>query len=332
VTSNDKDEIESGASRRPGELLRSYLELSKARLASFVVLTAVVGYLLAARGSVRLDVLSWTAIGTALSAFGANILNQLFEADRDKLMERTRGRPLPAGRVSRAEAATWGIVSAIVGLAVLAAGTNLLTAALSLFVILLYIAVYTPLKVRTPFNTAVGAVCGAVPPMMGWTAGAGRLDLGAWILFGLLFFWQVPHFLSLAWLYREDYQRGGFKMMPAVDPRGDLTGRLSLLYAAGLLPITATLCWTGMSGSVFLAVSQVVGVGFAALGWKFLRGRTERAARRLFLASLVYLPLVLLVLVSDSGDPPARRDSSPEKRVVEVSVPTQDETRHMVEF
>ena len=170
--------------RTARQLLGCYLELSKARLASFVVLTAVVGYLLAARGDARLTALAWTAAGTALSAFGANILNQLLEADRDRLMERTRNRPLPSGRIGRREAVAWGLASVAAGLTVLAAGTNWLTAGLSLFTVLLYVLVYTPLKIRTPLNTVVGAVCGAVPPMMGWAAGAGRLELGAWILFG----------------------------------------------------------------------------------------------------------------------------------------------------
>ncbi len=298
------------------QLVGCYLELSKARLASFVVLTAVVGYLLAARGEARLTILAWTAIGTALSAFGANILNQLLEADRDGLMERTRGRPLPSHRVGRREVAVWGLASAAAGLSVLAAGTNWLTTGLSLFTILLYVLVYTPLKVRTPFNTAVGAVCGAVPPMMGWTAGAGRLELGAWILFGVLFFWQVPHFLSLAWLYRADYERGGFRMMPSIDRDGNLTGRLAVLYAAALLPITAALSWTGLSGTVFLVSSQLLGVGFALVGWAFLRLRSQTAARRLFLASIVYLPLLMVLMVSDRTVPPPSAGQGTETRIV----------------
>lgn len=314
------------------QLLSCYLELSKARLGSFVVLTAIVGYLVAARGNIRLDVLAWTAIGTALSAFGANILNQLLESDRDRLMVRTRQRPLPSGRVSHLQAAVWGIGSAAAGLATLAIGTNWLTAGLSLFVIVLYLAVYTPLKVRTPFNTAVGAVCGAVPPMMGWAAGAGRLEPGAWILFGILFFWQVPHFLALAWLYRVDYERGGFKMLPSVDPEGHLTGRMALLYAVALLPITATLCWTGLSGTVFLIASQILSVSFAVLGWRFLLGRTDRSARRLFLASLVYLPLLLVVLVGDTGAPnPGDRDDRG-IRVVEATDPADEDLRPQVMF
>jgi protoheme IX farnesyltransferase len=313
TTVTDSQQVGNRTAR---QLFGCYLELSKARLASFVVLTAVVGYLLAARGEARLTILAWTAIGTALSAFGANILNQLLEADRDGLMERTRGRPLPSHRVGRREVAVWGLASAAAGLSVLAAGTNWLTTGLSLFTILLYVLVYTPLKVRTPFNTAVGAVCGAVPPMMGWTAGAGRLELGAWILFGVLFFWQVPHFLSLAWLYRADYERGGFRMMPSIDRDGNLTGRLAVLYAAALLPITAALSWTGLSGTVFLVSSQLLGVGFALVGWAFLRLRSQTAARRLFLASIVYLPLLMVLMVSDRTVPPPSAGRGTETRIV----------------
>jgi protoheme IX farnesyltransferase len=241
-------------------------------------------------------------VGTALSSFGANILNQWWESERDRLMVRTRERPLPAGRIERREAAILGIVTSFVGLLVLAVGTNWLTTLLSLCVILLYVLVYTPLKVRTPLNTVVGAVCGAVPPMMGWSAATGRLDAGAWILGGILFAWQIPHFLALAWLYREDYARGGFVMLPAVDGEGRLTGRLAFLYAAALLPITAALSAYGVTGWAYLITSQAVGLTFVSLGWVFLRTRTRLTARRLFLASILYLPVLLGLMVMDVDD------------------------------
>jgi protoheme IX farnesyltransferase len=282
-------------------LIADYLQLAKARLGALVVLTAFVGYLLGARGNPTLWVGAAAVVGTALSAFGANILNQWWEVERDRRMLRTRERPLPAGRIGRDRAGRWGIATAAAGLVVLAAGTNWLTTGLSLGVILLYVLVYTPLKVLTPLNTVVGAVCGAVPPMMGWAAATGRLDTGAWILGGILFVWQVPHFLALAWLYRDDYARGGFRMLPTVDQEGRLTGRLALVYAAALLPITAALSATGVTGVTFLLASQVAGVGFVALGWVFLRDRSQQAARRLFLASILYLPVVLGIGVADMG-------------------------------
>jgi protoheme IX farnesyltransferase len=274
-----------------------------------VVLTAIVGYLIAVSGRPDLMELLWLTSGTALSAFGANILNQVLEADRDRLMERTRSRPIPSERVGPAVAAVWGIASAGVGVMVLAVGTNLLTAALSLGVIVLYVAVYTPLKVRTAFNTIVGAVCGAVPPMMGWAAASGRLDLGAWILGAILFVWQVPHFLALAWLYRADYRRGGFRMVPELDDHGPVTGRLAFLYAVALLPVTAALWLSGASGPLFLIGSQALGVALATLGWRFLRLRSDRAARRLFLATIIYLPVLLGLMVSDLGGAPTFRKS-----------------------
>ena len=288
-------------------LISDYLELAKARLGALVVLTAFVGYLLGARGNPSLWVGAAAVVGTALSAFGANILNQWWEVERDSRMVRTRERPLPAGRIDRDRAGMWGVVTALTGLVVLAFGTNWLTTGLSLGVILLYVLVYTPLKVLTPLNTVVGAVCGAVPPMMGWAAATGQLDAGAWILGGILFVWQIPHFLALAWLYRDDYARGGFRMLPAVDAEGRLTGRLAFIYAAALLPITAALSAAGVTGGAFLVASQVVGMAFVALGWMFLRDRSRQSARRLFLASILYLPLVLGLGVVDMSH---RRDAA----------------------
>lgn len=189
---------------------------------------------------------------------------------------------------------------------VLDIGTNRLTAVLSLFVIVLYVVVYTPLKARTPLNTVVGAVCGAIPPMMGWTAATGHLELGAWILGGILFIWQVPHFLALAWMYREDYARGGFRMMPAADPDGSATGRAAFVHALALLPISGALAAAGVTGMTYLVFSQVVGLGFVALGLAFARHRVRPTARRLFLASIIYLPVLLGLMVFDMDDRLAR--------------------------
>jgi protoheme IX farnesyltransferase len=301
ISAQNASHLASGG-RSFGSLLADYLELAKARLGALVVLTAFVGYVLGARGEVSLWGITAAVVGTALSSFGANILNQWWEAGPDSLMLRTRERPLPAGRIDRRLAAIWGLITAVLGLAILAVGTNQLTTLLSLFVILLSVLVYTPLKVRTPLNTVVGAVCGAVPPMMGWAAATGRLDAGAWILGGILFAWQIPHFLSLAWLYREDYARGGFRMLPAVDREGRLTGRLAFVYAAALLPITAALSAFGVTGGAFLVTSQAVGLAFVGLGWVFLRARSQLAARRLFLASILYLPVLLGLMVVDVDD------------------------------
>jgi protoheme IX farnesyltransferase len=297
--SSDTEAQQSTSANTAHGVVASYLELAKARLGALVVLTALVGYTLGTHGHISPWIGLAAVVGTALSAFGANILNQWWEVERDRLMHRTRSRPLPAGRVDRRVALTWGLVTAVVGLVILALGTNRLTTGLALFVILLYVLVYTPLKIRTPLNTVVGAVCGAIPPMMGWAAATGRLDAGAWILGGILFVWQIPHFLALAWMYREDYERGGFRMLPSVDSDGRITGRLAFVYAASLLPITAALSAAGVTGSEFLVASQGVGLAFLATGWFFLRDRSRPAARRLFLASILYLPIVLGLSVAD---------------------------------
>ena len=313
-----------GTATPPRLWLGYYLEHAKARLAGLVVLTTIVGYVLAARGAFDLSVLGWTVLGTTLTAFGANILNQWLETDRDRQMERTRNRPLPAGKVTRNTALVWGLISAATGLVVLDLGTNRLTAALSLFVILLYVLVYTPLKVRTPLNTAVGAVCGAVPPMMGWTAATGQLELGAWILGGILFIWQVPHFLALAWMYRDDYARGGFRMMPAADPDGSMTGRAAFIHAIALLPITGALAAVCVTWMTYLIASQIVGLAFAALGWSFARHRVRLNARRLFLASIIYLPVLLGLMVTDMDDRIARLAGFHRADSQHITVITQD--------
>ncbi len=289
-------------SRRVTTSVSLYLELAKARLGSLVILTTIVGYVLASRGHWAPWTLVWTVLGTSLTAFGANILNQWWEADRDALMERTRTRPLPSGRITARRALAWGLASSAIGTAVLVVGVNPLTAGLAAGTILLYVVVYTPLKVRTPLNTVIGAVVGAVPPMMGWTAATGRVELGAWILFGILFVWQVPHFLALAWMYRDDYARGGYRMLPAVDDAGALTGRMAFVWAMSLLPLTAGLTVAGVTGTMFLAGSLTLGAAFAWLGLRFARDRSRPVARRLFLASVLYLPALLGLMVVDMDD------------------------------
>ncbi len=282
--------------------LGMYLELSKARLASMVVFSTIAGYLLSARGASRLDHLIWTALGTALAAFGANIFNQIMETELDAKMERTRERPLPSGRLPRSRAQVYGWASSIAGVVLLATLVNLLTAALALGVILLYTLVYTPMKTRTSANTLVGAVVGAVPPVIGWTAASGRIEIGALILFGILFAWQVPHFLALAWMYREDYARGGFKMLPAVDGIGRFTARTALIYALALQPLTLMIYAEGLSGMTFLVIAQILGFTFALAALPFYRDRTRQTARRLFLVSIIYLPLLLISMVGDMDE------------------------------
>ncbi|MCO5165664.1 MAG: heme o synthase [Planctomycetes bacterium] len=283
--------------------VHAYAELSKWRLSSLVLLTTAVGFVLGERGPLRIDLLLWTLLGTALCAFGASALNQWAECPWDQRMDRTRTRPLPSGRVGRGEAlAVSGLLLAGGGLA-LAWAANLLAAALALTVAALYVVLYTPLKQRSSLCTQVGAVCGAIPPMIGWAAARGALDPGAWVLFAILFVWQIPHFLAIDWVHREDYARGGFRMISSVDPSGAMTGRLAVLYCLALVPLTLMAVVVGLGGYLYLAGALALGLAFLGLGAALHLTRTREAARRLFVASLVYLPLLLGLLVADPTGP-----------------------------
>ena len=276
-----------------------HIELTKARLVALVVMTAAVGFLVAAPPGWSGALLAWTLAGTALAAAGAMALNQRMEAGLDALMERTRLRPLPARSLSLGQATRLGVVLSTLGIVVLAVETNLLTAALGLAIIALYILVYTPMKRRSTACTLAGAVCGALPPMMGWSAAAGTLAFGAWVLAAILFLWQIPHFLSLAWLYREDYERGGFRMLPIVDPEGKATAAMVILYSLALLPVGLSATFSGMAGWSYAFGSVLIGTAFVTMGVQLARTRSREAARRVFFASLVYLPLLLGLMVVD---------------------------------
>jgi len=280
-------------------LLRAYVRLTKVRLTSLVVATTGVGYLMAAGPRPNFATLTWTLFGTALAAAGSMALNQVLEVARDARMERTKSRPLPAGAIGRGHALVFALATASGGVALLAATANVLTALLGLAVVLLYTLAYTPLKPRTPLCTLAGAVCGAIPPMMGWTASGAPLSFGAWMVAGVLFLWQIPHFLSLAWLYREDYARGGFRMLPVVDPSGRMTGEMAVLYALALVPVGVMAALGGLTGWLFAAGALVLGSVLVAFALSLAMLRTERVARRLFLATLAYLPLLLGLMVAD---------------------------------
>ncbi len=286
----------------PSALVRGaalHLELTKARLVSLVVVTAAVGFAMAAPAGWSGARLAWTLLGTAFAAAGSMALNERIEVGPDALMDRTRLRPLPSGSLTLSYATRFGLVVSSAGIAVLYFGANFLTAALGLLVIALYTLVYTPMKRRTTACTLAGAVCGAIPPMMGWSASAGSLGFGAWVLAGILFLWQIPHFLSLAWLYREDYERGGFRMLPIGDPRGTATALMVTLYTTALLPVALAATFSGMTGWTFAAGSLVLGGALLALGAGLARTRSPEAARRMFYATLVYLPLLLGLMVAD---------------------------------
>ncbi len=281
-------------------MVRDLLQLSKARLSGMVVITTLVGYLLA------VPQLDWpqliaTVLGTTLTAFGANALNQYRERGIDARMERTRERPLPAGRLGADVALVYGVAVSLVGTFVLLAWSGVLPAALAAGTILLYVLVYTPLKRVSTLNTLVGAVCGAIPPLIGWAAATGGLATGGWLLFALLFVWQMPHFLALAWMYREDYARGGLRMLPVVDPDGRITFPVTVVFAALHLPLGLLVTLTGVAGPWFALGSLLLGMWWLFLGLRLYRSHSDRDARRVFLASLAYLPLVLAMMVADRG-------------------------------
>ena len=275
--------------------------LCKVRLNSMVVATTFGGAWLGSDGRAPASLLLHAAAGTALTAFGASAINMVMERRTDALMERTRRRPIPAGRISPAEGALFGSLLAGAGLAWLALGTNLLATALAAITLATYLVVYTPMKLRSASNTLVGAVPGAVPPMIGWAAAGNGLDAGAWVLFGILYLWQIPHFLSIAWLYREDYRRAGFVMLPGLDGDGAAAGRHAVRYAVALLAVSLCAPAAGLAGAPYAAGAVLLGAGFVAAAAAFARSRNDARARRLLHASLLYLPLLFLLMGLDRG-------------------------------
>ena len=312
------------------DAVQTFMVLTKARLASLVVATAMVGFVVARPGAIDAWGLLWITVGTTLSALGANAFNQCMERHRDAKMLRTRERPLPAGQLGLGQALAISALLSLSGMALLAWRLNLLTAGLALLVHVLYLLVYTPMKPRSPSNTLVGAVVGAIPPMMGWSAATGSLGPGAGLLFLVLFAWQMPHFLALAWLYRDDYARGGYRMLPVVDGSGVITGNLVVLYSAMLLPLGLAFLLAGLAGWVFLAGGFALSVWILFMSLRLRMDRTDRSARKLFFTSLVYLPAFLALLVLDRGPivdvssgviAPARVGMHSEERPQTVSLP-----------
>lgn len=292
---------DSVAAPRERGLLNAYMQLTKARLSALVLLTAAVGFILASTDRVNWLALFWTLLGTGLAAGCASALNQVLEVNRDRLMQRTRSRPLPSGQMSIAHSIFAALAMGTTGVALLWAMINATAAALALLTIVIYVAAYTPLKVRSSFNTLVGAICGAIPPMIGWVAASGSIDQGAWVLAFILFVWQIPHFLALAWLYRDDYRRGGFVMLPVIDLRGRLTSRVIVLTAALLLPLGLLATMWRIAGAWYAVGSLALGAWMLALCLQFYFSHTRISARRIFLASIIYLPALLCLMVFDRG-------------------------------
>ena len=269
-----------------------FASLARPRVNTLVLVTTGLGYLLARR-SPEIPVLLWTIVGTGMVAGGAAAFNQVWERDLDARMRRTAQRPLPAGRLDVIPALVFASFLSVGGILQLLLAVNRVSASLAAVSLLLYVLVYTPLKRKTSLATVVGAVPGAIPPMIGWAAGAGALSPGAWVLFAILFLWQMPHFLAIAWLYREDYARAGFPMLPVVEPGGGSTGRQAFLYAATLVPVSIGLAALGLAGRLYFTGALVCGIGFAAAALFFAARRTTAAARWLFFISILYLPALL---------------------------------------
>ena len=275
-----------------------FVELTKPRIGVMVLFTVAIGALLVKPDSLDLVQLVHALVGTALVASGASALNQWLERHSDAQMRRTENRPLPAGRLSAAEVLGFGLTLGIGGLGYMfIVMTHPLAAVLTAVTFLSYVFVYTPLKPKTTLNTLIGAVPGALPPVIGWTAMTGTLDMGAVVLFLIVFFWQEPHFLAIAWIYREDYARAGLQMLPAVDPDGTVTARQMLLYCVGLIPISLLPVLLGDARAMYAFGAVGLGVFFLRSVWGFAVEPSHLQARRVLHASLIYLPCVLGILL-----------------------------------
>jgi len=290
-----------GAALAPAAKSRAvdFYELTKPRMNFLVVTTTAVGYYAAVHGDTGWLRLLHTLLGTVLCAASAAVLNQWWEREYDVLMPRTRNRPLPAGRLQPGEALWFGAVLGVAGVAYLLLFVNALTAGLGLFTMLSYVLVYTPMKRHSTLNTIVGAVPGAIPPVMGWTAVTGELSAGAVALFAILFLWQMPHFLAIAILYRRDYAAGGFQMLPVVDEELHTTGRMIVLYGMVLVPVSMLPSLVGVAGAAYAVTAVLLSLAYLSFGVSCAVTKTRADARKLFFASIIYLPLLLAAVMLD---------------------------------
>ena len=276
-----------------------FFMLTKPRLNLLVLITTLAGLYLAAPQGVPTALLLHTLFGTTLVAGGAAALNQVWERGTDSLMRRTQTRPLPAGRLRVADGMWFGLVLSSAGLIELAAAVNLLAAGVAALTLVSYVLVYTPLKRRTSLATLVGAIPGALPPVIGWTAATGSITLPAFVLFGIVFLWQMPHFLAIAWMYRDEYAAAGIPLLPVLEPDGRRTGQQALLYAAVLWPVSLLPAAVGIAGLPYSIVATLLGFLLIGISLSFARDRSLPNARRLFLFSITYLPLLWGALVID---------------------------------
>jgi protoheme IX farnesyltransferase len=286
---------ETGAVRRVAD----YVELAKPRIVMMVLVTAFVGFYLGSENIPDYLALFQALLGIALAAGGTLALNQLVERDTDAKMERTRHRPLPDGRLQPRDALWFGLLLTLGGLVYLSLSVNLLSAAVTALITGSYLFCYTPLKLRSSLCVLVGAVPGALPPVIGWVAATGSLDVGAWVLFAIIFLWQVPHTLAIGRLYRDDYARAGIQFLPVIDLNGESTNRQILSHTAALLAVSLLPTLLGLAGPVYFIVALALGIGFLASGIRLALDSTLPRARKLLFASLIYLPVLLLVMALD---------------------------------
>lgn len=279
--------------------IAAFVELTKPRIAVLLVLTSAAGFYLGSVGTFDYVLFANAMISITLLAFGVATLNQYWERDIDPLMKRTATRPIPTGRVTPTEALVFGILQCVVAELYLLLLVNPLTAFLGMIVIVGYVLVYTPLKTRTTVSTAIGAIPGALPPLLGWTAAADNITLGAWALFAMQFLWQFPHFMAIAWMYREEYAKAGILMLPVVEPSGRLTMRQIVMFTIMLVPASLAPFFFGISGPVFLTAAIILGILFLISSIQAARSKTNEQAKRLLLASVVYLPLLFIFMVAD---------------------------------
>ncbi len=280
-------------------LMRDYLELTKPRITVMILICTAVGYIFGSPNSFHLAPFLHVLLGTALMASGTAALNQWYEADSDAKMRRTSKRPIPAGRIKPSDGLIFGVFLSVSGFADLWLGTNPLAAGLGLFTLATYIFLYTPLKRRSAVCTTVGALPGAMPPLIGYAAASGILDSGALALFLILFVWQFPHFYAIAWMYREDYARGGIRMLPVIEPNGESTARRVVGCCLLLIPVSLLPRILGLSGAIYAATATAAGLILLYFGVRLARERTSVGARHVLLASVLYLPLLLAVMVLD---------------------------------
>lgn len=284
---------------KPRSTAAAYRELAKPRIVTMVLVTTVLGYAMAG-GALDAIYLVWLLLGTGMVAGGASALNHYLERDADARMNRTKSRPIPSGQISPTAALNYGAYLVLAGTILLGLKVNLLTAHLGLLSAFLYALVYTPLKRLSWWNTPVGAIPGAIPPLMGWAAATNGLSLGAWLLFAILFIWQHPHFYAIAWMFRDDYERGGFKMLPVVHPDGKRTFRQILGYSVLLVPVSLLPTLIGMSGWIYFFGALAVGLFMLASSVALVRSHAYQDARKVLRASVIYLPVLMSLIVLDT--------------------------------